>query len=93
MISDSSNRVPEGTTIIIDALDECTKDNKKLLDLIVDFCGNKKSQVRWIVSSRNWVEFQDAFMKKTIASQRVIVSLEDNKEVKESIKNAVDAFI
>ncbi|EMT72371.1 Vegetative incompatibility protein HET-E-1 [Fusarium odoratissimum] len=93
MISDSSNRVPEGTTIIINALDECTKDNKKLLDLIVDFCGNKKSQVRWIVSSRNWVEFQDAFMKKTIASQRVIVSLEDNKEVKESIKNAVDAFI
>ncbi|KAK2926936.1 WD40 repeat [Fusarium oxysporum f. sp. vasinfectum] len=46
MISDSSNRVPEGTTIIIDALDECTKDNKKLLDLIVDFCGNKKSQYK-----------------------------------------------
>ncbi|KAM5361586.1 hypothetical protein ACJA88_014410 [Fusarium oxysporum] len=93
MISDNSNRAPEGTTIIIDALDECTKDNKKLLDLIMDFCGNENSQVRWIVSSRNWVEFQDAFMKKTLTSQRVIVSLEDNEEVKASIKNAVDAFI
>ncbi|KAG5751181.1 hypothetical protein H9Q70_006193 [Fusarium xylarioides] len=93
MISDSSNRVPEGTTMVIDALDECTKDNKKLLDLIVDFCANAKSPVRWIVSSRNWVEFQDAFTKKTIASQRVIVSLEDSEEAKESIDNAVDAFI
>ncbi|KAF4498458.1 Vegetative incompatibility HET-E-1 [Fusarium agapanthi] len=93
MISDSSNRVPEGTTIVIDALDECTTDTKKLLDLIVDFCANKESQVRWIVSSRNWVEFQDAFIKKTRASQRVIVSLEDNEQVKESISKAVDAFI
>ncbi|KAG4257736.1 hypothetical protein FPRO04_07957 [Fusarium proliferatum] len=93
MISDSNNRVPEGTTIVIDALDECTKDNKKLLDLIVDFCASKESRVRWIVSSRNWVEFQDAFVKKVVAPQRVIVSLEDNEEAKESINNAVDAFI
>ncbi|KAF5695400.1 het-E-1 heterokaryon incompatibility protein [Fusarium denticulatum] len=93
MISDSSNRVPEGTTMVIDALDECTKDNKRLLDLIVDLCTNEKSQVRWIVSSRNLVEFQDAFMKKTVASQRVIVSLEDSEEAKESITNAVNAFI
>ncbi|RBA17552.1 hypothetical protein FPRO05_11267 [Fusarium proliferatum] len=93
MISDSNNRVPEGTTIVIDALDECTKDNKKLLDLIVDFCASKESRVRWIVSSRNWVEFEDAFVKKVVAPQRVIVSLEDNEEAKESINNAVDAFI
>ncbi|KAF5585063.1 heterokaryon incompatibility protein het-E-1 [Fusarium pseudoanthophilum] len=93
MISDSSNRVPEGTTMVIDALDECTKDNKKLPDLIVDLCANEKSQVRWIVSSRNWVEFQDSFMKKIITSQRVILSLEDNEEAKQSINKAVDAFI
>ncbi|KAF5574202.1 hypothetical protein FPCIR_13699 [Fusarium pseudocircinatum] len=93
MISDGSNRVPDGATMVLDALDEFTKDNKKLLNLIMDLCANDKSQVRWIVSSRNWVEFQDAFMKKTIASQRVIVSLEDNEEAKESINKAVDAFI
>ncbi|RKL38054.1 hypothetical protein BFJ72_g7516 [Fusarium proliferatum] len=93
MVSDSSSRVPDGTTIVIDALDECTKDNKKLLDLIVHFCASKESRVRWIVSSRNWVEFQDAFVKKVVASQQVIVSLEDNEEAEESINNAVDAFI
>ncbi|KAF5700770.1 het-E-1 heterokaryon incompatibility protein [Fusarium globosum] len=93
MISDSNNRVPEGTTIVIDALDECTKDNKRLLDLIVDFCASKESRLRWIVSSRNWVEFQDAFIKKVVASQRVIVSLEDSEEAKEAISNAVDAYI
>ncbi|KAF5232109.1 hypothetical protein FANTH_13105 [Fusarium anthophilum] len=93
MISGSSNRVPEGTTMVIDALDECTKDNKKLIDVIVDICADKKSQVRRIISSHNWVEFQDAFIKKTVASQRVIVSLEDNEQVKESISKAIDAFI
>ncbi|KAJ4108684.1 hypothetical protein NW768_012161 [Fusarium equiseti] len=93
MISDSSNHVPEGTTIIVDALDECIKDNKKLLDLIVELCSDKQSPVRFIVSSRNWVEFQDAFTKKSNSLKSVILSLEDNEEVRESIKHAVDAFI
>lgn len=93
MISDSSNHVPEGTIIVINALDECNKDNKKLLYLITELCSDKECPVRFIVSSRNWVEFQDAFTKKSNSFKRVVLSLEDNEEVRESIKHAVDAFI
>ncbi|CAG7565872.1 unnamed protein product [Fusarium equiseti] len=93
MISDSSNHVPEGTTIVIDALDECNKDNKKLRQLIIELCSDKESPVRFIVSSRNWVEFQDAFTKKSNPFKRVILSLEDDEEVRVSIKHAVNAFI
>ncbi|CAG1997514.1 unnamed protein product [Fusarium graminearum] len=53
----------------------------------------KECPVRFIVSSRNWVEFQDAFTKKSSSFKRVVLSLEDNEEVRESIKHAVDAFI
>ncbi|RBR24877.1 uncharacterized protein FIESC28_02295 [Fusarium coffeatum] len=93
MIAENSNHVPQGTTIVIDALDECNKDNKKLLDLIIELCNDKQSPVRFIASSRNWVEFQDAFTKKSSSFKRVVLSLEDNEEVRESIKHAVDAFI
>jgi hypothetical protein len=93
MILDSSNRVPEGTTIIIDALDECTENRDKLLELIVEICAEENSQVKWIVSSRNWVEFEDTFMDDLIALQRVILPLEDNEEVEKSIAEAVNAFV
>ncbi|KAL6922586.1 hypothetical protein FSST1_006612 [Fusarium sambucinum] len=93
MVSDRDNHVPEGTTIVIDALDECIKDNDKLLDLIVEICADKDSRVKWIVSSRNWVEIEDTFMDESISSQRLILSLEDNEEVEQSIKKAVGAFI
>ncbi|KAF5022983.1 hypothetical protein F66182_4940 [Fusarium sp. NRRL 66182] len=93
MVSDRSNRVPEGTTIVIDALDECIKENEKLLGLIVELCADRNSQVKWIVSSRNWVEIEDTFMDDSITSQRVILSLEDDEQVEQSITKAVDAFI
>ncbi|CEI67695.1 Vegetative incompatibility protein HET-E-1 [Fusarium venenatum] len=93
MVSDRDNHVPEGTTIVIDALDECIKDNDKLLDLIVDICADKDSRIKWIVSSRNWVEIEDTIMDESISPRRLILSLEDNEEVEQSIKKAVDAFI
>ncbi|KAM0428378.1 hypothetical protein ACHAQK_011627 [Fusarium lateritium] len=45
MTVDDSNRGPEGTTIVIDALDECTHENEKLLELIVELCAEEDSQV------------------------------------------------
>ncbi|KAM0338618.1 hypothetical protein ACHAPU_011274 [Fusarium lateritium] len=93
MILDDNNHVPEGTTIVIDALDECTHENEKLLELIVELCADENSQVRWIVSSRNWVEFEDAFMVDLIASQRIVLPLENNKGIEEAISLAVNQFI
>ena len=93
MVSDINKRVPEGTTIVIDALDECIKDSDKLLDLIVKICADTNSTVKWIISSRNWVEIEYSLMDESISSQRLILSLEDDEEVQQSIKKAVDAFI
>lgn len=93
MLSNRNDHVPEGTTIVIDALDECIKDNDKLLDLILELCADDNSKVKWLVSSRNWVEIEDTFMDDSITSKRVILSLEDDQQVEQSIKNAVDAFI
>ncbi|KAF0639823.1 hypothetical protein FPSE5266_00714 [Fusarium pseudograminearum] len=93
MVSDEYDCVPEGTTIIIDALDECIKDNDKLLDLILEICANENSKVKWLVSSRNWVEIEDTFMDESISSRRVVLSLEDDEEVEQSIEKAVEAFI
>ncbi|WXC44317.1 hypothetical protein QX201_004054 [Fusarium graminearum] len=93
MVSDEDDCVPEGTTIAIDALDECIKDNDKLLDLILEICANENSKVKWLVSSRNWVEIEDTFMDESISSKRVVLSLEDDEEVEQSIQRAVEAFI
>ncbi|KAK6725305.1 hypothetical protein SNK04_004110 [Fusarium graminearum] len=93
MVSDEDDCVPEGTTIVIDALDECIKDNDKLLDLILEVCANENSKVKWLVSSRNWVEIEDTFMDESISSRRVVLSLEDDEEVEQSIEKAIEAFI
>lgn len=93
MILDRSNRVPEGTTIVIDALDECTHEREKLLDLIVEYCADENAQVKWMVTSRNWVEIEDTMMHDSIVSQRVVVHLENNQEIEKCIQKAVYAFI
>ncbi|KAM0524770.1 hypothetical protein ACHAPE_000871 [Trichoderma viride] len=43
--------------LLIDALDECTSDREKLLDLVVENLSTS-SQVKWILSSRNWLEIE-----------------------------------
>ncbi|WPJ60419.1 hypothetical protein SMAC4_13266 [Sordaria macrospora] len=75
------------TYLVIDALDECvTPDLPHLLDLIAQQ-SSSGSQVKWIVSSRNWPQIEERLEK---AADKVKVSLELNAE---SVAAAVNAFI
>ncbi|KAJ4260655.1 hypothetical protein NW762_007399 [Fusarium torreyae] len=69
--------------IIIDALDECTKDLELLLKLIVKL---SQYEVRCIVSSRNWPEIDIL----RVAAQSMVLRLELNER---SISKAVQSFI
>ncbi|KAM0234628.1 hypothetical protein ACHAP5_010022 [Fusarium lateritium] len=90
MILDDSSRVPEGTMIVIDALDECIHENERLLELIVELCADENSQVRRFVSSRNCVEFEDAFLVDSLTSQRIVLPLPNNKQIEQAISVAVN---
>ncbi|RFU81298.1 high-affinity glucose transporter [Trichoderma arundinaceum] len=74
-----------GQLFMIDALDECVTDLEHLLDLIVSISNN--SQVKWIVSSRNWTEIEAKF---GAVSQRDRLSLELNEQ---SVSEAVLMYI
>jgi hypothetical protein len=76
----------QSTYVIIDALDECTKDRDLLLDLVV----RKSSlcpRVKWIVSSRNWPDIEEALEP---ATQKATLWLELNEK---SVAEAVTTFI
>jgi hypothetical protein len=72
------------TYLIIDALDECVTDLPKLLNFIVQK-SSTSPQVKWIVSSRNWLDIQEQLEE---AGQNL--SLELNAE---SVSAAVRCFI
>ncbi|KAJ4169245.1 hypothetical protein NW754_001331 [Fusarium falciforme] len=72
----------EGVILIIDALDECTKNLHQLFDIIA-----KPYRVRWIVSSRNWPAIEEKLGK---AKQKVRLQLELNED---SISAAVSIYI
>ncbi|KAF5548192.1 vegetatible incompatibility het-e-1 [Fusarium napiforme] len=74
--------VLDGVLLIVDALDECTTDQEKLLDLII-----KVKNVKWILTSRNWLEIEQVLDRST---QKVRLHLELNQD---SISKAVEAFI
>ncbi|KAL2198040.1 NACHT domain-containing protein, partial [Corynascus similis CBS 632.67] len=74
------------TRLIIDALDECIEGLDLLLGLIVQ-SSSIHSNVKWIVSSRNWPMIEK---KLDAATQKVGLSLELNKE---SVSTAVTAYI
>ncbi|KAF5630239.1 vegetatible incompatibility het-e-1 [Fusarium tjaetaba] len=74
--------VLDGVLLIVDALDECTTDQEKLLDLII-----KSKNVKWILTSRNWLEIEQVLDRST---QKVRLHLELNQD---SISKAVEAFI
>ncbi|UPL01724.1 hypothetical protein LCI18_012658 [Fusarium solani-melongenae] len=71
-----------GAVLIIDALDECETNRHQLLDFIT-----KPSRVKWIVSSRNWLDIEE---KLDNAEQKVRLHLELNKDL---ISKAVDTYI
>ncbi|KAJ5895429.1 hypothetical protein N7495_007120 [Penicillium taxi] len=76
----------ERAYLIVDALDECTNGLRYLLDLIVQE-SSVHSQIKWIVSSRNWPQIIE---RLNIASQVAPISLELNDA---SVSKAVDKFI
>ncbi|KAL1597266.1 hypothetical protein SLS60_008850 [Paraconiothyrium brasiliense] len=74
------------TYIIIDALDECVVDQKKLLDFIAQQ-SFASPRIKWVVSSRNWPDIEERLAK---ADQGTRLSLELNAD---SVSAAVDVFI
>ncbi|KAL2196812.1 WD40-repeat-containing domain protein, partial [Corynascus similis CBS 632.67] len=86
ILEDLENAHSRKTYLIIDALDECTKDPDKLLGLVVQK-SSAFSSVKWIVSSRN-----SPSIEKDIdtATQKVGLSLELNEE---SVSAAVTTYI
>ena len=74
------------TYLIIDALDECTKDLSLLLNLVVQK-SSQYSRVKWIVSSRNWPSIEKDL---ETATQEVKLRLELNEK---SVSAAVTTYI
>lgn len=75
----------QSTYLIIDALDECSEGRKKLLALIVKLSGCPR--IKWILSSRNWLEIRQALRK---ATEQVQLHLELNEE---SVLAAITQYI
>jgi hypothetical protein len=72
--------------LIIDALDECTRDRGLLLDLVTQKSSTYPS-VKWIVSSRNWPSIEKDL---DAATQKVRLCLELNEK---SVSAAVTAYV
>lgn len=73
-----------GATFVIDGLDECETDLPQLIELIVKLSSSPSSKVKWIVSSRNWMEIDEQLKPATQ------LRLELNES---SISNAVLIYI
>lgn len=76
----------KGSTFVIDALDECTADLIQFLKIIVRN-SSLKSQVKWLVSSRNEADIQEAL---AATENKSTVSLELNAE---SVSTAISTYI
>ncbi|KAK3354053.1 HET-R [Lasiosphaeria hispida] len=83
MIEDPNLKV---TYLVVDALDECVVDQPQLLKLIVQI-SSMSARVKWIVSSRNWLQIEEQL---AIIAQQSRLSLELNAK---SVTAAVEAFI
>ncbi|KAH6898095.1 hypothetical protein B0T10DRAFT_431808 [Thelonectria olida] len=70
--------------LVVDALDECTRNRDRLIKLIIELSGS--GCAKWIISSRNWPEIEDQLWN----TQKVRVQLELNSE---SISSAVQSYI
>ena len=83
------DEVLERTYLMIDALDECRREEPglpQLLELISEMSG-KNDKVKWLVSSRNEPEIEAVLEEHTA---RTRLSLKLNAE---SVAGAVDAYI
>nr|WNZ75734.1 hypothetical protein [Trichoderma harzianum] len=68
---------------VVDALDECIKDCRYLLNLII----RTSSQVKWLISSRNEKDIEKGLDQ---VPQRLILELKENAE---QISTSIDAYI
>lgn len=75
--------VLEEAYLIVDALDECRED----LEFLLEMLSSPIPRIKWIVSSRNRVEIEEALEQ---SSSRLALSLELNEE---SVSQAVRHFI
>ncbi|KAF5243712.1 hypothetical protein FAUST_2707 [Fusarium austroamericanum] len=75
--------VLEEAYLIVDALDECRED----LEFLLEMLSSPIPRIKWIVSSRNRVEIEEALEQ---SSSRLALSLELNEE---SVSQAVRYFI
>lgn len=76
----------QSTYLVIDALDECTGDLSRLLNFIAK-TSSTYSNIKWIVSSRNWPNIEKDLLD---ATQKVRLCLELNEE---SVSAAVANYI
>ncbi|KAJ3540936.1 hypothetical protein NM208_g4832 [Fusarium decemcellulare] len=75
----------ETVYLIIDALDECSDERRKLLELVIE--ESSWPHVKWIVSSRNWPDIRETL---NTASHKRRLCLELNEM---AVSNAVDSYI
>lgn len=75
----------QSTYLVIDGLDECTTDLTQLLDLVQNSLAH--SNIKWIVSSRNWPSIEKGLNK---ATQKTSLLLELNEK---SVSAAVAKYI
>lgn len=74
------------TYLVVDALDECSVDLPKLLDLVAQLAA-LNPRVKILVSSRNWFSIEERLER---AQTKTLLSLELNEQ---SISSAVDVFV
>ncbi|RAH76681.1 WD40 repeat-like protein [Aspergillus japonicus CBS 114.51] len=75
----------KSTYLMIDALDECTIDRNRLLEILEEYSSGS-SHVKWIVSSRNWPSIE-RYLNNTTGIRLQLELNEDN------LAAAVESFI
>lgn len=81
LLSSFQDSRTRGITLVIDALDECVTDRRRLLDFIQ---AASTSPVRWLVSSRNFPDIREALTSKSPETE-FSISLERQQEIISSI--------
>jgi len=76
------------TCLVVDALDECTADLPKLLDLIIH-TSSSSNRIKWLLSSRNELHIEQR-LKSIDAQARLSLELKQNAE---QVARAVEVYI
>lgn len=77
----------QDVVLVIDALDECTEELPRLLNLIKEISSPSSSRAKWVVSSRNWPDVEKELKR---SEKKISLCLELNED---SISAAVKSYI